>query len=132
MWPFDLLPATAQRIITVIFYAAIALGCAWFAVITSRKPAPTRARETFRTPGRIGARGYLLFASAAVVVAILPQSAPAWQTVLLVGWLAAGIAVTWTGHRMYSRAADAYPAGKHADPATPPESRWPLKRRSQR
>jgi hypothetical protein len=131
MWPFDLLPATAQRIITVIFYAAIALGCAWFAVITSRKPAPTRARETFRTPGRIRA------GLPAVCRRRCRRRDPAA--------ISTGLADSASGRlagsrhrsdmdrtRMYSRAADAYPAGKHADPATPPESRWPLKRRSQR
>jgi hypothetical protein len=122
------IPQHAQTIIAVIAYAGVALGCAWFALVASRKKAPTQRREPFRKPARVIAVGYLMLACLAVVVLALPQSGPAWRTLLAIGWLAAGIAVAWAGHRMYSRAADAYPAGKHAGPLSPSESRWPRRR----
>jgi hypothetical protein len=124
-----LLPGNAQRLIGLVAYAGVALGCARFAFVARRKKAPTERREPFRRPARVMAVGYFMLAGLAVVVFALPDSGPAWRTLLAVGWLAAGIAVAGVGHRMYSRAADAYPAGRHADPASPPESRWPMRRR---
>jgi hypothetical protein len=112
IWPFDLLPAAAQTITLVIFYAAVAIGCAWFAAVGSRKPAPTEAREPFRKPARILALGCLLLSGAAAFVVALPDAGPAWQATLLVVCLVAGAALTWTGRRMYTRAADAYPCRK--------------------
>jgi hypothetical protein len=112
------LPESTQRIIGFVAYAGVAAGCAWFAFVARRKKAPTQRREPFRKPARVIAVGYLMLACLAVVVFALPDSGPAWRTLVAVGWLAAGIAVTWTGHRMYSRAADAYPPGKHAGPGT--------------
>jgi uncharacterized membrane protein len=122
------LPEHAQTIIAIITYVGIAVGCAWFAFVARRKKAPTQRREPFRKPARVIAVGYLMLACLAVVVLALPQSGPAWRTLLASGWLAASIAVTWTGHRMYSRAADEYPVGKHAGPVSPSESRWPGRR----
>lgn len=120
----SLLPAQGRLIISLIFYGLVVVTAGWFLIVTSRKGRLSERREAFRRPARVRALGILLLAALAVVVLTAGNKAPAWDTALGAAWLVVSIALIWTGHRMFGRAADAYPAGKHAHPATPRESRW--------
>src|SRR5262245_62142176 len=110
--------------LSLICYVVVVIGAGWFLVVASRKAAPTQRREPFRKPARVRALGYLLGAVDGIFILTVSDSGPTWKLVVALGWLAVSVLVMWAGHRMYSRAADAYPLGKHADPASPPESRW--------
>ena len=124
---FAFLPGNVQQALAVICYSCLVIGAGWFLAIGSRRPAPSERREAFRKPARVRALGYLLVAADGIF--ILTESGSAtWEVVLSFGWLVLGLLVTWVGHRAYSRAADAYPPGKHAGTAGPRESRW-LRRR---
>jgi hypothetical protein len=120
-----LLPANVQLILSLIFYAVLVIGAGWFLLIGSRKRAPSERREAFRKPARVRALGYLLLAGDALFVLTRPDSEPDWAAALAFGWLVLGFLVTWIGHRGYSRAANAYPPGKHAGPVSQADSRWP-------
>ena len=122
-----LLPRDVQWALSLIFYASLVIGAGWFLVIGNRKPAPSRL-EAFRKPARVRALGYQLLGADAIFVLTRSASAPNWEVALAFGWLLLGMLVTWVGHRKYSRAADAYPPGKHAGLARPRESHW-LRRR---
>jgi len=123
-----LLPQQVQLALALILYSGAAIGAAWFLLIGSRKPAPSQLREAFRRPGRVRALGYLLLAADAILF-LASSGSKTWQVAVVSVGFGLGFLLTWVGHRMYSRAADAYPAGKHAGPVSPRESRWPLSRR---
>jgi hypothetical protein len=114
--------------LSLICYVVVVIGAGWFLVVASRKAAPTQRREPFRKPTRVRALGYLLGAGDGIFILTGSDSGPTWKLVVALAWLAVSVLVMWAGHRMYSRVADAYPPGKHADPASPPESRWRWRR----
>ena len=113
----------------VAFYVVVFVGAVVFLVTVSRKHAPSKLREPFRKPALIRAAGLLLFAAAGILVFTMDgtgdrASAPSWSALTLQGCLAlAGMLLIIVGGRLYLRAGDAYPPGKHAAPDSAPDRR---------
>lgn len=120
---------TIPPVAYAISYAVMIVGAAAFLVVVGRKHAPSARREPFRKADLIRAAGLMLFAAAGFLVFTMDglgnstSTPPAWSVALQVGLGVAGIVLMIIGARALMRAGDAYPAGKHADPDTPPERR---------
>jgi hypothetical protein len=115
------LPAIAE----LVFFSVWLLLSAWFLAFGSQGRLSTR-REPFRRPTRLRAWAYVGFSACGLIVVLVSRvtavASPAlqalvtWSGLALLVLLGVSVLLAVKAQRDYSRAADAYPAGKHAAP----------------
>jgi hypothetical protein len=114
-----------RAVAELVFFSVWLLLSAWFLAFGSRGRLSAR-REPFRRPARLRAWAYVGFSACGLIVVLISRvtaaASPAlqalvtWSGVALLVLLGVSVLLAVKAQRDTSRAADAYPAGKHAAP----------------